>query len=103
VYVGHTHDKELVKKSPELRSTAVVEVVPLYQGLLALLERLQGVCVPIVEVGLLQAHYVLLSPNYQNVVVVKEQGLCKGERELELLVLDEHLLPFADVLLLKKI
>ena len=78
--VGHTHDKELVKNCPELRSSAVVEVVPLHQRFLALLERLQGVCVPIVEVGLLQAHYVLLAANYQNVVVIKEQGLCKGER-----------------------
>ena len=101
--VGHTHDKELIKNCPELRPPAVVEVVPFHQGLLALLEGLQGVFVPIVEVGLLQAHYVLFAPYYQNVVVIKEQGLRKGERVLDLLVLDEHLFPFAHVLLLEKV
>lgn len=77
MYVGHTHDKELVKNCPELRPPTVVEVVPLHQRFLALLERLQGVCVTIVEICLLQAHYILLAPDYQNVVVIKEQGLCK--------------------------
>jgi hypothetical protein len=65
-----------------------------------LLEGLQGVCVPVVEVGLLQVHYVLFAPNNQNVVIIQEEGLSKGERVLDLLFLDEHLLPFAHVLLL---
>jgi hypothetical protein len=103
VDVGHAHDEELVKNRAELRTPAVIEVVPFHQGLLALLEGLQGVCVPVVEVGLLQAHYVLFAPNYQNVVIIQEQGLGKGERVLDLLVLDEHLLPFAHVLLLEKV
>ena len=72
MYVGHTHDKELVKNRPELRPSAVVEVVPMHQRFLALLERFQGVCVTIVEIGLLQAHYVLLAPDYQNIVVIKK-------------------------------
>ena len=103
MYVGNTHDEELVENRPELWPPAVVEVVPFNQWLLALLEGFQGVCVPIVEVGLWQAHYVLLASNDQNVVIIKEQGLGKGERLLDLLILYEHLLPFAHVLLFEKV